>query len=100
MKIPPVSSSSATTTAAAAAAPRAAAGARGRYLPRHRARIIERDNLLLVEFLEPPLPSLPPPPMRRRHAAAPALPLPAWHVALLWGVSLSALTLELLRLLL
>lgn len=72
-------------------------GVRGRYLPRHRARIIERDNLLLVEFLEPPTASAGA--HRYDPRATPPLKLPAWHVALLWGVSLSALTLELLRLL-
>ncbi len=92
MKTPPVSSSSATSDP-----PRAAAGARGRYLPRHRARIVERDNLLLVEFLEPPTASVG---ALLRRRPLPAVNLPAWHIVLLWGVSLSALTLELLRLLL
>ena len=71
---------------------------RGRYLPRHRARIIERGNLLLVEFLESPtaaVGSLRP----QGRGGVPFLKLPAWHIALLWGVSLSALALEVLRLL-
>ena len=71
---------------------------RGRYLPRHRARIIERGNLLLVEFLDPPtaaVGALRP----QGRARASFLRLPAWHIALLWGVSLSALALEVLRLL-
>ena len=62
---------------------------RGRYLPRHRARIIEQDNLLLVDFLEPESEQMDTEASHRRSAP--------WPTLLLWGISLSALTLELLR---
>ena len=61
---------------------------RGVYLRRHNARVIEDGNLLVVEFLD----------SEAVASARPGLHLPAWQVALRWGASLPARTLELLRL--
>lgn len=91
---------------------------RGRYLPRHHARVIETGNLFVVEFVEHPWYTAAAQQRSRqrrsetvaRAAAATAVVttaaaagsgmalLPVWQIALLWGVSLSALTLGLLRL--
>lgn len=82
---------------------------RGRYLPRHRARVIEQDNLIVVEFVDRPWYTNARKSSRLGRYAAPAaaatavvgtagvaaaegMLLPLWQVALLWGVSLSALT--------
>ena len=53
---------------------------RGRYLPQHRARVIEHDNLLIVDFLPADGSRV----AVRRPVPEPA-PLPRWQPGLLNG---------------
>ena len=88
--------------------------ARGRHLRRHHARVIENDDLLVVEFLEQPEPAgagtwrhIAQPPRRSRRrfrltkdALGAMITLPAWQFTLLWFVLIGAAMFEvLLRLL-
>lgn len=65
-------------------------GRRGVYLRRHQARVIEDDNLLVVEFLgDAAHPTV---------VAPPVLPRPpAWQAVLRWGASLPIRALKILR---
>jgi hypothetical protein len=110
---PAVTAGSADGTASAPEGRPAVEAVRGRYLSRHRARVIEQnDNVVVVEFVEHPwyTAAARDEPrrrgrVRRRGGAAAAVGataaavvlLPVWEVALLWGVSLSALTIGLLH---
>ena len=69
------------TGAPAAGANEPSAG-RGRYLPQHRARVIEHDNLLIVDFLPADGSRV----AVRRPAPEPA-PLPRWRPGLLGGAA-------------
>ena len=71
---------------------------RGRYLPRHRARVVEHGDLLVVEFLEPasldaPAPVRTPPMAQRRADVGSVV-----QVLSFWGLAVVVLVLSLLRL--
>ncbi len=67
---------------------------RGRYLPRHHARVLEQGNLFVVDFVERPDAAA----RKRAAALRKAVFLALGQVALLWGVALAVLTLSLMRL--